>query len=1237
MEPWLSCGSSLLALDPSGTLLNAAVLLLLLLCYLWLKPFLPTFWDRSDIPKLQHRSRRRRRSTTLKGWRASLRERQEGRKLHSLLKSPLGQLPDTTHFRQLLCPDPFCDVCNTTTAKVSRMLSQAPLEDAAYAVTNLTSTDSDSSSTQTYTSSAVLPGHSVPAHAPEPSLPPPSILSPSLITCLVDSPSPVLLGDFQQVEHPSPLDSKSPVDCFPPESLASPCSLLCHTQKAKPGLQPRSTSPVSYSPGGFSTNHLHTMEVSLQGQTEIYLVEPGNLKILRPDSWALLERQIKKRGDLLLGKGKGKQTESFLRQHQPDSPVKISQKRSESAAGQQDSACSLPIWSSEGKPEGLPTQVKPLGAQSLEDHLEQKHRQFFWGLPSLHSESLNPIVPASGDCSSIFICFNTISSTSKACEYPNPPHPSPPPLPHTQPQPLPQTLPQSHSPNTLPVKIQAQCLSLPPCLLPSPECQPRSCGVYFHGSQGEIQSLTPAEIEQLEVNVLQKVQESVWGLPSVVRRSREDFCPPAPKLSLISQASKAHMPVSILPGDFPCSSELRKKLEHHLRKRLVQHRWGLPRRVLESLSMMQPRSVVPQASVTKESYGLSWISLYKGQSSKDLSQFETMHETNSETLPLEEAVGKNQGHSLVSGPQNLSAQDTITHDAQGSYSEKALESQAEKNSGVSSMRVNQKQLEKTLKVHLSKKFEEIHEGQIPDAVNKSWHSVNLTLPLPQKSSSHIKGRGEAPLLSKGSHLDTSQDISFLSSSKQQMMEEHITTFRRRMMWGLPHKVQESIEISNIKEDRYPALSHSESPSSGTCLSDLNSKMGVCKTLRRSSHASEAHEVETNLDVGLPHPATSQVGMAGLGTRRQSPQTYTDHKLAENMQTGEDGPQVSMLPRHSSTDMVDQKQTLQDKRCHPEPPIGQAGAASDVSDMRISSCSAKERLQSHVTMQLEYLPMCDESRDTFNAKKLKFLQSQTSNISITSKSGANLRKAVKTSKTETPLITKRPLPRTAVPQDVKSSKLKNQLLNELRFKIESRKKSQPQGLPANAFPASKNLQNRTLFHHDHSASRGNVVASRVMHACLDITTSHLEQRHKPWVPKQVLHKHQDQKFSPEAERECPLILKARDFGGGDAGMDIYHRRSCPDQDRVLEKARGGKFSPPVSPRGQPHPEELFRDKMKHFFQWIFPSVKHTGQESPIESSSSESSVQRRGPGRGRTGLIQNTKDQKTATRFEKVLH
>ena len=60
--------------------------------------------------------------------------------VHPISCSPLGQHDDTTCFHQLLCPDPFCEVCNNATAEVNRLLFLEALEDAISSVSPLAST-----------------------------------------------------------------------------------------------------------------------------------------------------------------------------------------------------------------------------------------------------------------------------------------------------------------------------------------------------------------------------------------------------------------------------------------------------------------------------------------------------------------------------------------------------------------------------------------------------------------------------------------------------------------------------------------------------------------------------------------------------------------------------------------------------------------------------------------------------------------------------------------------------------------------------------------------------------------------------------------------------------------------------------------------------------------------------------------------------------------------------------------
>ena len=141
--------------------------------------------------------------------------------------------------------------------------------------------------------------------------------------------------------------------------------------------------------------------------------------------------------------------------------------------------------------------------------------------------------------------------------------------------------------------------------------------MYFHSPQNEAQPLEPTAIHCLEYNILKKEQERVWGLPTVVINSQQEFCPPPPNPSLVSQLSKTHVPKSISIEKCFITSELQKKLEHHLRKRLIQHRWGLPDRIDKSLSLMSPQSELIDFSESKKNRGLSWITFFKYQGNKD--------------------------------------------------------------------------------------------------------------------------------------------------------------------------------------------------------------------------------------------------------------------------------------------------------------------------------------------------------------------------------------------------------------------------------------------------------------------------------------------------------------------------------------------------------------------------------------------------------------------------------------------
>ncbi|XP_031509954.1 LOW QUALITY PROTEIN: spermatogenesis-associated protein 31D1 [Papio anubis] len=1035
---------------------------------------------------------------------------------------------------------------------------------------------------------------------------------------------------------------------------------------------------------------LHSSEASLGGHSVANVIQPVNISFVSHDILALLEREVKKRCDFLMWKENGKKSGSFPTQLRPNYQLNSSQKILSSIADKHDLAESFPFRASKGKLEGQHIHQQPPYSKCFEDHFEQKYVQLFWGLPSLHSESLHPTVLVKHGRSSMFVFFNGITNTSISQESQVLPPPQPLSLPSTQALPLPQTLPQGQSPHLTQVQFQAQHQSPLPALLPGPLFRIRICGVCFHRPQKEAQFLTPSEINLLECNVLQKVQESVWGLPSVVKKSQEDFCPPAPNLALARKSFKVHVPISIIPGDFPLSSEVRKKLEQHIRKRLIQRRWGLPRRIHESLSLLRPQSKISELSVSENYHGPLHSSSVESQSLSVLKKFgsstpRTFHERSSNMLSLEN-VGNYQGYRQENGPKNhlLHDPETSSDEDPRSNSERDLDTHMMHLSGNhSGESLGQKQLENALTVHLSKKFEEINEGRMPGTVHRSWHSVKQTMSLPEESHSQIKYQNLAALVSEDHCVDTSQEISFVTPNKQKMFEAHIKSFHMRMLWGLPRKILESIEIFKSKEDLSTSFSHFDIPSSASFISWGDSKVGVSKFRRRSSFQGEKLGTTSSVPVlDGPHPVTSPVGKEGQDTlRRQYSDTDhdfiesdskdgvstllrrgtadfqgeilestnslpilghsplvtspidqekqgtlgrefadTDNDLTESVPTTEDGGQTFLPPAHSIIDEVSQKQTVPASRSSAELPIMQAGAGRESRDKRESASNNVNRLQG----SRKTFPVTNGSKEMFKEEENCALQSQTRNNLTSSKSGSCSVTNVKTSTShETEIVP----PRVSVPQDPKSSYLKNQMLNQL--KLVQRKDSQPQSHFTDTSIALENLSSKDLLTHPQGISSGDMGTSQVLHVHLEDRGIRVAQQQEPRVPTHVLQKCQVKNFSPATKRVSPRRPKGGELGGGDAGLETsqLRRKSHAIHNKTSGELLGSKSSPTL--KTQPPPENLFRKCMKTFLQrFNKPSITDEEQEiSRAKGSSLSSSVQNRGRVTRRAAFIGTTEAQK----------
>ncbi|XP_074196860.1 spermatogenesis-associated protein 31D4-like isoform X1 [Rhinolophus sinicus] len=369
---------------------------------------------------------------------------------------------------------------------------------------------------------------------------------------------------------------------------------------------------------------------------------------------ALSEKQVQKRSPFLRWKGKGKKNGSFLKQHRSDYHLNSSRKVSHLASAKHDSLVALPFWRNKGTAMERHVHQQPSHPRTWQDHWVENRIHLFWVFPSLPSEILHFSVHVLGDYSSVFT-FRRITNIPTGQLYPVLSNAFLPSLPGVQPHPFPQSLPPSQLQRLSQIRLLVHLQCTIPNVPSGPIPRIGICGEYFHHLHSESDDSTSSIIQYLGWHLLCHQLEHLWGLPSVAQSSQEDFCSSRPN-SAYHRPSQAQVSISILPGAFPLINELSKNEERHLRKKLIQHQWGLPRRIHESQALMRRLSDLSEISELDSNYELSYISVYKGQSTKmlnvGLSPPRSFCERGSEMQHLEEDMGKAKGNSLENGPED---------------------------------------------------------------------------------------------------------------------------------------------------------------------------------------------------------------------------------------------------------------------------------------------------------------------------------------------------------------------------------------------------------------------------------------------------------------------------------------------------------------------------------------------------------------------------------------------------------
>ncbi|KAL6059499.1 hypothetical protein STEG23_011413 [Scotinomys teguina] len=1131
--------------------------------------------------------------------------------------SPLGEPYCGTLYDQLLHPAPLYNVCHKSTSKVSHLLSQTTLEDGVASHFCLASTApvTETSFILSPQFTANQPGHSTPPIPCGPLPLKPSILSPNHFAPLGSLLSSTPLGDFLITESVPPLNPKFRPAPTPSYTLASFTLPTKDAQESEVVLQLKTTvSVVSRSREvsihvpttegtGYESRPVadssqqqpavdnllssdlactfnpylpepHASQASLKGD-----LEPGNL--LPPNSGALvqLKRENKEGSDFFTTKDEEENQECSIK-----SPLSLEKLPSARSLTKPQDLAASHLTSSKRK--HLHQQVPH--SKTFEDHTGPKPTQLFWGPPSLHSEALHPPTTASHGPSSTFVSFNTMAESSIVDGPPVVTLPTPLFVTKSQPQTWLQTLSQCHSQRDPPGESQAQPQPHPPIsvLTLSPQTQVRICGVHFHRPQKEAQSLGPSETQHLEYNILKKKQERVWGLPSAVQRSQAAFCPSPPKCLLAGQSLKPYTPRPILPGDFPLNNELRKNFEHHLRKRLIQHRWGLPHRINESLSLTCPQSDLVDFSESRKTGGLSWISLFKHRGSKELQTIvvkgsPNFHNSTSENHPLGETEVKAQTHSQDMGPKGHLQSDSQEAPADSLQSDLKTDqkrhagSQSGHRSSPSWVNQHQKRIENALTEHLSRKTKEIRESQIPSSVVRSRHSINTAQPPPETPPRQLKDL--TPLAGEEDPQEKHQCGLSLSLSKEKILEEHIKTFGRRMAFGLPQRVEESLVsyITKVEPSHFPSKFHVPSHTISGVGSGQSSRF-----LPRNTSGDRMGTMNVMPIQEVPLHASLPVN--------QIPATSENKKVfvAKDLSTAQRGRKLIQpwTPRMVGKGSLPQSGS--DTRRRSERPMRPDGPT----DERLASRTNNTQGPRGERMGGEGSSMAEGSTELLKGEELPGLHPQSTKI-------LTVTQGIYSSGNH---VTPRQSLQGAVPHNPETSACKSQVPRRVVLHSVSGQPIQVAGLPE-VPSASKEMTSKCQ-----GPSSGDMTASQVLQVHLPTVGVSIKSGQGPWFPSHVSGKCQNRECPPAVKGVSPLAAEAGKLGGGDAGLRTSQTRGkkYSVQARALEETHEHTSSPALSPKVQP-PENQFTKQVKYFMQWMSPGRKHRGEERSLAKGSSPS--------------------------------
>ncbi|XP_040612053.1 spermatogenesis-associated protein 31D1-like [Mesocricetus auratus] len=822
-----------------------------------------------------------------------------------------------------------------------------------------------------------------------------------------------------------------------------------------------------------------------------------------------------------------------------------------SSATDQDAPAPQANWNLKGKLGKLGISEKLLRMTILGGDLGQKRSQLFWGLPSLHSESIVAtllVLPLNSyPLEPHLVLFNGVC---RAVAAPGLGHGSAAlPQPHTLPLSFagPQPFPRGARPQPQTLPFPRAHVRCPPSPMRSP---PLPRGRTFQRPHTRTVSGVLGGNEHLQGYLLQNHQDSLWSLVPEWQQYGTPFGLLVPSLPLVSQPSRNYVSTP-RTGHFHFGSELQDNLEPYGPNNPIPpwcyHQASGRTGVLEVMvPRFKPTETSPHScKCTRPQRTVHW-----DQSCSDLRTAEPRRsgsfcERASVKPQLNKDVAQNLGQILgkcpFGSPQMISGCYVLkglrvvpeTEIKWACPSGVGLENEQD---GISRKSLDQRQTRSILRLHVSRKLWQITMGRIPIKVCCSWLAEDEMLKNSPTGSTHC---------------DTSVPaIPFLDHKTQKMLEAHLIRYRVSQKWGPPIKVIESIKFYMSREAKTWPLPQPDHPLS----SGIDLKRSFPRPLGENSKLSRKDNMETaDVDSIIDHlPLTiSHADGEGEGPLGKS-HPGNGYEVTETTQATEGD-------RLSSDDNTSQYDAELQIRPWQEQPIKELVAESKsqnevASPSRLAVTGGREIVGKHPA------PVLIAPDTLLGARDVSVVLSGLG-------PGCNWEGPVRQSEVGSEPASAAATPhnpsRVSLPQEQAVLDFKKQLFNELKLKLEQQSQSQAEGYESDVSFASDSVAGFSLSS-SNSASSTDVSVFRDFHPHLCNTGTGLD----PW----------------------PGVL------GHNAGSlaPAEKRPASPDNGKS-ETPKSEKRSQPVAGKSDKKshpPESYFRRKIGQLFQWLYSRKDNT---------------------------------------------